>query len=69
MTRRKTRQEIEADGFRFLREGSCSGRRCGASIEWWAKGGKETPFNPMPQSSSPAVAHWNTCPDRVDFRR
>ena len=30
-----TQEELEADGYRFLNEGRCGGRQCGAMISWY----------------------------------
>jgi hypothetical protein len=55
--------EMKSKGYVFENDGTC--RDCGEDIEWWTTpGGSKIPMNPMPTSSTAAVAHFNTCSDR-----
>lgn len=66
----KTRDELIEGGYRFDNHSHCTGATCKAEIEWWiSPNQKKMPFDLMPESSSPAVPHWGTCPDRDDFKR
>ena len=64
----KTSDELKAAGYVFDNDATCRG--CGDEIEWWkTPSGKSMPFNPMPSSSTPAIAHWATCSDAPSFRK
>jgi hypothetical protein len=62
------RDVLIAAGYRFEDHGVCRG--CHDEIEWYTSPkGKKMPFNLMEKGSSPAVAHFVTCPDSEEFRR
>ena len=59
--------EMKNRGYVFDNDATCRG--CGDDIEWWVTPtGKKIPMNPMPSSSTPAVAHWSTCTEQDSFR-
>jgi hypothetical protein len=63
-----TREGLKAAGYRFDNHAKCRG--CRQDVEWYfTPKGKKMPFNLMPEDSSPAIAHWTTCPNAEDFRR
>jgi hypothetical protein len=64
----KNRDELIERGYKFHEHGTCRGEHCHAAIEWWeTPNAKKIPYDLMPEGSSPALAHWTTCPDRDDF--
>jgi hypothetical protein len=64
----KTRAEMEDSGYKFDRNEVCRG--CHQRMEMWATPArKRIPMDPMPESSSPAVSHFATCPNASRFRR
>lgn len=65
-----TRTELEAAGYRFQSRGSCSGRSCGAEMEWWiSPSQRPCPYDAMPEPDSPVMSHFATCPDGAEFKR
>jgi hypothetical protein len=66
----KTRAELVANGYIYQSRGLCSGRTCGAEMEWWLSPDKRpTPFDAMPADDSPVTSHFATCPEGAEFRR
>ena len=64
----KDLDELKAEGYAFSNHGTCRG--CYADIEWWqTPKGSKIPMDPMDRGSSPAVAHFSTCPNREEFRK
>ena len=61
-----SREELEADGYRFAGSGRCKGSTCGAEIDWYVtpRKGAKLPLNP-----DTLQPHWETCPNAPDFRR
>ncbi len=63
-----TRDALMQAGYRFDNHSVCRG--CRREIEWWfTPKEKKIPFDLMQTGSSPAVAHFATCPDVESFRR
>ena len=63
----KTRAEMGPGLYYFQRTGTC--QDCHKPIEWWLTSHvKLIPMDPMPEDSSPAVAHWATCTNAARFR-
>jgi hypothetical protein len=63
----KVRDEMAFELYRFRSNAVCRG--CQRPIEWWWTGsGKLIPMDPMPEGSSPAIAHWATCPHAKTFK-
>jgi hypothetical protein len=66
----KTRAELVAQGYIFQSRGQCSGRTCGATMEWWLSPAKRScPYDAMPADDSPVMSHFATCPDGAEFKR
>lgn len=64
----QTRDELVYRGYKFLNVGTCRG--CHAQIEWYETPiGKKIPMDYMQEGTSPAKAHWATCPNSQDFRK
>lgn len=64
----KTLDELKAAGYEFDNHSHCRG--CGEDMEWWkTKSGKPIPMNPMDKGTSPAIAHFSTCPEADSFRK
>jgi hypothetical protein len=62
-----TRAEMILAGYIFLTNKTCP---CGAVMELWQTPKDKTmPMDVMPDTSSPAVSHWATCPKAAQFRR
>jgi hypothetical protein len=63
----KNAEEMWAQGYQFAGHGECAG--CHDQIEWWrTPQGRHIPMNRMCESTSPAIAHWATCPESGQFR-
>jgi hypothetical protein len=64
----QTRDALIAAGYKFSNHAKCRG--CHEEIEWYeTPTGKKMPMNLMMEGSSPAIAHWSTCPERDAFRK
>ena len=61
----KTTEALEAAGYKFLNATRCTGKTCGARIEFW-----QTPQGKrIPLDMETREPHWGTCPNRDDFRK
>lgn len=59
-----SREELEADGYRFAGSSRCKGSTCGAMIDWYVTPHeKKLPLNP-----DTLEPHWQTCPNSEEFR-
>jgi hypothetical protein len=60
-----SREELEADGYRYSGSSRCNGTTCGAEIHWYiTPHEKKLPLNP-----DTLEPHWTTCPNTEEFRR
>lgn len=58
---------LKLAGYVFSNHAVCKG--CGSDIEWWTTPrGAKIPMNPMDRGSSPAEAHFRSCPEADSFR-
>jgi len=61
----KTDGDLRAAGYRFDRNGVCTGPNCRKKIEWWLTAkGKWMPIDPGTMEP-----HWSTCVDRKQFKK
>lgn len=59
-----SREELEADGYRFAGSGKCKGSTCGAMIDWYV-----TPHDKkLPLDPDTLQPHWQACPNADEFR-
>lgn len=64
----KTRKDFIAAGYKWERDGVCSG--CGASIRFYrTPKGSLMPMNPMRTDESEPISHFANCPKAADFRK
>lgn len=63
----KTREGLEAAGYKFSTKGTCSG--CRAEVQWFVTPLKRwMPFD-MPGPDGEFLNHWATCPQRDRFKK
>jgi hypothetical protein len=63
-----TRDALIAAGYKFENHGVCRG--CKREVEWYiTPNGKKSPFDLMPEGSSPVTSHFATCPEAGSFRK
>jgi len=61
----KTKDELEAAGYRYVNSGQCTAQSCLAPVEWW-----RTPKNAkMPLDVGTLEPHWATCKAVAKFRK
>jgi hypothetical protein len=75
------REDLIAMGYEYLNDGFCTGKECGAPIEWWATpNNKRIPMSVVevkdeqkgffaPVERYDRVPHHSVCPNVEDFRK
>ena len=64
----QTLDELKSAGYVFSNHATCKG--CMADIEWWTSPkGSKLPMDPMERGTSPAKAHFGSCPEADSFRK
>ena len=66
----KTKEELRAEGYKFVFPRQCRGKTCKTTIYWYdTPAGKRIPLSAVAGKDGLLDPHFATCPDVKDFRK